>query len=137
MRAHCFTYGSLMCPDIMAAVAGSAHRSVPATLSGYRRSPVLGQAYPGIRPDPDHRVAGVLYFDVSAPAWQRLDAFEGEEYERERVIVTLDEGVALEAWVYVYRPRFAHRLGAGEWDYERFLRTGKARFMAQWLQGSA
>lgn len=132
MRAHCFTYGSLMCPDIMAAVAGRAYRSVPAVLDGYRRRPVLGQAYPGIRPDADHRVAGVLYFDVSAPAWQRLDAFEGEEYQRDRVAVALDEGAVLDAWVYVFRPRFAHRLGAGGWDYERFLRTGKACFMAQW-----
>ena len=48
MSAHCFTYGSLMCDDIMAKVAGTPLAATPARLDGYRRSPVIGEAYPGM-----------------------------------------------------------------------------------------
>lgn len=37
------------------------------------------------------------------------------------------------AWTYVFRPEYAARLVDGEWDFERFLRTGKARFTTQYV----
>ncbi|NMG28457.1 gamma-glutamylcyclotransferase family protein [Aromatoleum evansii] len=130
---HCFTYGSLMCEDIMAAVCGARSRFVAASLDGYRRQPVCGQAYPGMVPAAEACVAGVLYLDLPASAWLRLDRFEGEEYERRRVVVRLPDGRTETAWTYVFRPKYAARLVDGEWDFERFLRTGKARFTAQYV----
>ena len=48
---HCFTYGSLMCEDIMGAVCAAAPLTpLPARLAGYRRTPVLGAEYPGMVP---------------------------------------------------------------------------------------
>lgn len=130
MAEHCFTYGSLMCADIMAAVSGVSCRSAPARLSGYRRRPVIGQCYPGIRPAVGHAVSGVLYRDVPPAAWLRLDRFEGAEYERCRVEVLVEDGSRVSAWTYVFRASHASRLGRGEWDFERFLRADKAGFVA-------
>ena len=129
----CFTYGSLMCEDIMAAVCGARPDHRPATLRGHRRHAVVGVAYPGIVPNADHRVRGVLYLDLPDSAWPRLDAFEGEEYERRLVEVEADEGTRTRAWTYVFRPRFAHRLAPADWDFEHFLRDGKARFMSDYV----
>lgn len=133
MPTHCFTYGSLMCADIMEAVCAAQAAAQPARLDGFARYPVVGQAYPGMVPSSGASVEGVLYLDLPTSAWPRLDAFEGEEYVREAVEVTLADGRRLAAWTYVFKPEFAARLGAGEWDFERFLATGKARFTAQYL----
>jgi len=134
MTAHCFTYGSLMCEDIMSAVCGTpCIRHEPATLADHRRHPVIGQHYPGMVPAADGMVAGVLYLDLPAAAWPRLDAFEGEEYTRETVTVALSDGRSLTAWTYLFKPKYAARLTPDDWDFEHFLRHGKARFEAAYL----
>lgn len=134
MSDHCFTYGSLMCDDIMGAVTAAAPlRPVPARLAGYRRAPVAGADYPGMVPAAEGRVEGVLYLDLPAAAWPRLDAFEGDEYQRSAVEVELPDGRRLTAWTYVFKPEYAARLGEGEWDFARFVKTGKARFEARYM----
>lgn len=130
----CFTYGSLMCHDIMTAVCGTA---VPpgqtATLRDYSRHPVHAEEYPGIQTCPGALVEGVLYAGVSELALERLDAFEGSQYRRDAVTVESADGHKLSAWVYVFRPEHCHLLLPGDWDHEAFLANGKARFLAQYL----
>ena len=130
--AHAFTYGSLMWADIMARVCGREFAAEPAVLAGHRRHPVRGQDYPGLRAAPGHRVPGRLYLDVDAAAWARLDAFEGEEYERVDVLVTLADGRVVPAQVYRFRDAFADRLLHGDWDADAFGRDGHARFVARY-----
>ncbi|MEZ5625971.1 MAG: gamma-glutamylcyclotransferase family protein [Rhodocyclaceae bacterium] len=125
----CFTYGSLMCEDIFRAVAGQACAAEPAQLAGYRRHPVRGEDYPGIRPATGAAVDGVLYHGLSATALARLDAFEGAQYQREAVEVRTAGGTVVAAWVYVFHPAQVHRLGVGDWDAAAFMRHGKARFL--------
>jgi gamma-glutamylcyclotransferase (GGCT)/AIG2-like uncharacterized protein YtfP len=122
-----------MCEDIMRAVSGHRAAHEPATLDGFSRHPVTGQRYPGIRPHAGGRVVGVLYRDLPAQALARLDAFEGEQYVRRIVRVTLADGAMLRAATYVFKAAYAHLLGPGEWDFDAFLRTGKAPFEAQYL----
>jgi gamma-glutamylcyclotransferase (GGCT)/AIG2-like uncharacterized protein YtfP len=131
--AHCFTYGSLMWADIMARVCGREFASELASLAGHSRHPVRGQDYPGLRPAAEGRVPGRLYRDVDAAAWARLDAFEGEEYERVEVSVALADGRLETAWVYRFRPAFAERLLPGAWDVDAFEREGHARFTARYV----
>jgi len=133
MPDHCFTYGSLMCEDIMGAVCAFPATSLPARLDGFRRHPVIGEDYPGMVPAAGATVAGRLYLDLPASAWPRLDAFEGDAYRRETVEVALADGRRLAAWTYVFKPALAARLGAGDWDFERFLATGKARFTRRFI----
>ncbi|MBT0961275.1 gamma-glutamylcyclotransferase family protein [Denitromonas iodatirespirans] len=128
----CFTYGSLMCEDIFRAVTGQPCRTEPAALAGYRRHPVRGEDYPGIRPAGDATVDGVLYHGVSPAALARLDAFEGAHYLREAVEVRTVGGAMVAAWVYVFHPAQAHRLAPGDWDAAAFKRHGKVRFLRRY-----
>jgi gamma-glutamylcyclotransferase (GGCT)/AIG2-like uncharacterized protein YtfP len=130
---HCFTYGSLMWADIMARVCGHEFASEPASLAGHRRHPVHGEDYPGLCCEPGSCVTGRLYRDVDAAAWERLDAFEGQQYERADVAVALSDGSTVQAQVYRFRAEFAGRLLAGDWDAAAFEREGRQRFMARYV----
>jgi len=130
---HCFAYGSLMCPDILARVIGRAVSGEAASLDGYRRLAVAGEEYPGLVEAAGHGVDGVLYRNLNAAAWRRLDQFEGEEYERVEVQVNLASGQVLPAWVYLFRPQYRHRLIDRDWDFDAFQREGKARFYARYV----
>ncbi|KAA3650923.1 MAG: gamma-glutamylcyclotransferase [Proteobacteria bacterium] len=121
-----------MCEDIFRAVAGQACAAEPAHLAGYRRHPVRGEDYPGIRPAAGAAVDGVLYHGLSATALARLDAFEGMQYRREAVMVRTADGSLTPAWAYVFHPAHTHRLGRGDWDSEAFRRHGRARFLRRY-----
>jgi gamma-glutamylcyclotransferase (GGCT)/AIG2-like uncharacterized protein YtfP len=133
MTEHCFTYGSLMCADIMADVTGQAVAGQPARLAGYVRHPVADEDYPGLVPDPSGMVDGILYPGLSAAALARLDAFEGEMYERRRLRVNPVGGGEAEAWCYIFRDQYRGRLLDGDWDFAAFLGGGKARFLARYM----
>jgi hypothetical protein len=124
------TYGSLMSEDIMSTVTGIRAAHCSATLDGYRRHPVIGAEYPGMVARAGHQVRGVLYLDLPPAAWPRLDRFKGEEYERRIVEVALADGTVARAWTYIFRAELAARLGEGDWDFARFLREGKLRFIS-------
>lgn len=132
MTGACFTYGSLMCEDIMSSVAGMTMFGEPGTLHGHARHPVREEDYPGMVPDAHGQVEGRLYRDLTEAAFARLDRFEGEMYERRRVQVHAGQGVVA-AWTYIFRPEFAHLLLAGDWCFESFLVVGKTRFERRYM----
>jgi gamma-glutamylcyclotransferase (GGCT)/AIG2-like uncharacterized protein YtfP len=123
-----FAYGTLMCDDIMQEVSGCRLSHVPGIVKGYSRRSVKGEYYPALVLDEDGRVDGVVYHNVSASAWDRLDRFEGELYARRRVQIELNDGTALRAAAYVVKPEYLDRLEPSEWDFAEFLRNGKAKF---------
>jgi gamma-glutamylcyclotransferase (GGCT)/AIG2-like uncharacterized protein YtfP len=125
---HLFAYGTLMCDDIMREVAGCSPVPLPGTLRGYRRCSVRDALYPALVPDEEGCVEGVVYRNVPPSAWDRLDRFEGEMYERRVVQIELMEGTALPAATYVVRPEFLDLLDPSDWDFAQFLRNGKASF---------
>ena len=76
----------------------------PATVTGTLLPEGWGAAagYPGIILD-EHgaEVAGFLFSsDALAEHWPRLDAFEGEGYERVLTTATRTDGTTVEAYVY-------------------------------------
>lgn len=108
----------------------------PAWLHGHARHPVRGQDYPGLLEQADApALRGVLYRGITPDEWCRLDAFEGPEYERVRVMVRTGEpeGPMQAAWVYRFRAEFAHRLAPGDWSEVAFEAEGKARFCARYV----
>jgi gamma-glutamylcyclotransferase (GGCT)/AIG2-like uncharacterized protein YtfP len=125
-----FAYGSLMCTDIMVDVSGCDLSHTVGVLNGYRRRVVRREQYPGLVPEDDNYVEGVVYWDVPPSAWDRLDRFEGEMYVRQHVEITLNDGTTLPADAYVVRSEYRDRLEDADWDFDEFLRNGKARF--QW-----
>jgi gamma-glutamylcyclotransferase (GGCT)/AIG2-like uncharacterized protein YtfP len=128
MTKDYFAYGTLMCEDIMLAVTGHRFNRTPGFLRDYRRRAVKGEVYPGILPERDGVVEGIVYRDLPDTAWARLDPFEGEMYQRQIVGVTLADSTPIEAHTYVVRPEFENRLDSSDWDFEKFLQSGKKTF---------
>lgn len=123
-----FTYGTLMCEDIMIKVSGCHPSHDPATLRGYQRRFVTGAPYPAVIPHREAAVNGLVYRNVPDSAWHRLDRFEGEMYERHHVIVELSDRTTLPADVYVIHPAYVHCLDERDWDVDDFIKNNKARF---------
>ena len=130
--AALFAYGTLMCDDILSTVAGCELPTEPASLAGFRRLAVQGEAYPGLVRWPGMTVQGVLARAVPASAWVRLDRFEGDMYERLTVRVQCADGGTAVADTYLVRPAFRHCLAAGDWDFEHFLHHGKQGFRSHY-----
>ena len=122
-----------MWADIMARVCGRVLPSEAARLHGYRRHPVRGEDYPGLRLAEGGVVDGRLYRGLDAAQWARLDAFEGADYERLQVSVVLPDGRLEVADVYCFRIEQAVQLLPGDWDPERFESEGRERFLARYI----
>ena len=130
--ADLFTYGSLMCEDIMAAVAGAPLACTPAVLPGFRRFLVKNEQYPGVIADDTGTVPGIVYHAITPDGWSRLDAFEDEFYDRSLVTVRYTHNVEAQVYCYVFRPQFHHLLTTVEWDYAAFLQSGKQIFQIRY-----
>jgi gamma-glutamylcyclotransferase (GGCT)/AIG2-like uncharacterized protein YtfP len=123
-----FAYGTLIDTEIMRRAAGELPDCRWGTLEGYAREALKGKTYPGLKKKSGSSVRGVLYLDVSAGAWEKLDRFEGERYVRKEVEVLLDDGSMAPAWVYATAPSFLFELSGEGWEYEEFRQRGKAGF---------
>ena len=123
-----FAYGTLMCEDIMYEVSGCHLAREPGTLRGYIRRSVIGENYPGILLYKEASVDGLIYRKVPSAAWDRLDRFEGEMYERHQVTVELIDWTPLSAETYIIRPMYLNCLDQSDWNFDDFIRNGKASF---------
>lgn len=126
---NCFTYGTLMCTDIMRRVAGVEPGSAAAQLQGFRRHALRGQCYPAIIADTSGTVSGLVYTDVSDEVLLRLNRYEGALYQRISVSVTTHDQNALPAETYILKPAYRHLLAGVDWDFEKFLENNKADYL--------
>jgi gamma-glutamylcyclotransferase (GGCT)/AIG2-like uncharacterized protein YtfP len=115
---HIFTYGSLMFPQVWQRVVRGVYHTVPADLGDYARRAIDGVNYPAIVPQQGEKVVGVVYLDVTLQDVAALDAFEGDEYRRDTVRVTLAGGDEVDAGTYVYL--LPHKLSGVPWQREEF-----------------
>ena len=115
-----FTYGTLVVPEVMQAVAGKSFPSTPAVLEGYAAFLVEGECFPGIRSTSGGSVAGVLHLGVDPATLKTLDRFEGALYARKRVAVRSDPLGLMSAQAYVVKDDAADRLTDEPWDLEAF-----------------
>jgi gamma-glutamylcyclotransferase (GGCT)/AIG2-like uncharacterized protein YtfP len=127
-----FTYGSLMCEDIMFAVVGGPLHYTRALLPRYRRYLVKNEHYPGVMPSACGSVDGIVYHDISSEGWARLDRFEGELYNRRLVTVFYENEDEAQVHCYVFRPEFRQQLTTEEWDFNTFLLHGKRLFQTRY-----
>ena len=98
----------------------------PALLHNYRRHRVYGCDYPGMIAEEGGSVRGTYVTGLTDGDIFRLDVFEGSDYERVPVKVSLlkdntENGEQREAETYVFMDKDA--LEKEEWDYEDFRRT--------------
>jgi len=124
-----FTYGTLMIPEVMSAVTTRKFRFENAILRGYARFTVKGEFYPGIIPVTDAVTEGIVYFDVDKLLLERLDAFEGDLYQRKPVRVETKEREIRDAATYVIKPKFRNHLSSLEWNVMEFAQKHLEAFL--------
>ncbi len=115
-----FVYGTLLVPAMMETVVGRRLESTLATLQGYCRSGLTGCYYPGIVPAVGTQVAGLVYHGVEDQELERLDFFEGPEYQRQTVQLVGQGDQPVAADTYVLAPAEQSRLTGVDWDVEPF-----------------
>lgn len=141
-----FFYGTLMAPKVLSRVCYGPdvplntikHGQLnirPALLQGFRRHRVLHADYPAVVPCDKSTVRGTLVTGLTDGDLWRLDIFEGNEYERQKVkarelkyegdinVEPTEEqlGNAVDAETYVWiSPK--SRLEDGEWDFQEFVK---------------
>ena len=117
-----------MCEDIMYEVSGYHLSHEPGILRGYSRRSVTGENFPAIIADREATVDGLIYRNIPSLVWDRLDRFEGKMYERHHVNVELNNQETLSAETYVIHPAYLNLLDQSDWDFDDFIRNGKASF---------
>jgi gamma-glutamylcyclotransferase (GGCT)/AIG2-like uncharacterized protein YtfP len=120
-----FTYGSLMYKPVCQRVLKTTDSPLTqkAILQGYNRFKVPDMPYPGIKPAAPHsNVVGLILYLADESYYDLLDLYEGNEYERRTVKVSVVEGGVetedVECDVYV----FVGEMGKDEWSFEEFVR---------------
>ncbi len=98
-----FAYGQLTSALLMEEVSRCVLYHEKAVLQGYAVYPVKGTEYQGIILEDNQQVKGILYHCVPQSAIRHLDAFNGENYVRDTVVVQSVKGEILEAQVFVFR----------------------------------
>lgn len=100
---HVFVYGSLMYLPVWLKVVKGIYRCENGVATGFQRHSVPGEAYPAMVPLEGAYVQGMVWFDVLPDDLHRLDAFEGEEYERSEIDVLLNsDGRVIKADTYMW-----------------------------------
>ncbi|RKP10923.1 hypothetical protein THASP1DRAFT_21423 [Thamnocephalis sphaerospora] len=139
--ASIFVYGSLIHPTVLKRVLAASGQpdppaGLPAVLKGYRRHPVLGEAYPACIPGPpEGTVQGLLIRGLLPEHIRLLDIFEGDEYAREAVTLVLgadpDDASAVRASadVYVWRGPHSRLALDQEWSFSAFQQRGLVQFL--------
>lgn len=115
-----FTYGTLQFPSLMLAITSNRFRSESAQLDGYASYLVCGKSYPALLPDTTASTPGIIYHHIDRRSLRRLDAYEGNNYQKNQLPVTLQSGKKITALVYTAHPSFYHRVSQQYWDINQF-----------------
>lgn len=130
---HLFVYGTLMFEEVWQALVEGRYITEPARILNYRRTRVVEDVYPVIRPAATSKaVPGILYRDIGARDLRKLDEFEGEQYER-RLVQALTAGSfrPVRAQTYVLKDEFQHLATQAPWDPEKMRPWCGAGFVAR------
>lgn len=125
-----FVYGTLLFETVMEKVVKQNFTSKPACLHNYTRKCIRGRVYPGIVQHKHSKVDGLVYYGVTQEAIQRLDYFEGIEYQRKTVQVMSVSGELIFADTYVVNSAHINALEDKPWTADEF----QQRYMAEYLK---
>lgn len=137
MSTNLFVYGTLMFPEIWGMLVEADYPSAPVVLPGYRRTRIVGDCYPVIRPGHhSDTVTGQTYRDISSTDLHRLDLFEGPFYERQcvRALSLSVRRKPVSAFAYVLRHRYRHLASAWPWHVRKARLVCRLRFLANTQQ---
>lgn len=124
-----FVYGTLCAKPLLAwALTGDASNTaavanltVPGKVYGYERYLVLGCDHPAAveSADKSSSIDGLLICLENESQRKKLHDFEGDSYDAELVSVTLDNGVIVDADMYVWVEK-RDQLSTEAWDLSKF-----------------
>jgi gamma-glutamylcyclotransferase (GGCT)/AIG2-like uncharacterized protein YtfP len=125
-----FVYGSLMFDAVWQRIARTSNPGLPATAHGWSVRSLHGVSYPGLVPAPhDSLASGLLRTGVSPAALARLDAFEGPDYLRQLITITMPDGSSSSAWAWIVSPAAMHLVLPDPWDADLFARDSLTDFL--------
>jgi len=75
-----FVYGTLLFPEVLAALLGRVPPREPAAAAGWRVAALPGRRYPGLVPDPHGLAHGLVITGLSRAEGRLLDAYEDGDY---------------------------------------------------------
>jgi gamma-glutamylcyclotransferase (GGCT)/AIG2-like uncharacterized protein YtfP len=130
---HLFAYGSLQLPSVFAAVTGQQKIGQPAKIEGYARYRLRDLSYPGLVAESGAITEGLLYLDLDAGAWARLDRFEDVFYRRETLTVTALGVGEVFAEAYVMPTGDWRLIDRQAWSLEVFREQHLSDFMRRCL----
>jgi gamma-glutamylcyclotransferase (GGCT)/AIG2-like uncharacterized protein YtfP len=124
-----FCYGTLMCPTVYKAVTGQSFTNArSAVLSSFEIYSLHHRVYPGIIPAAGCQVKGLMV-DITPSLLLLLDAFEGDEYTREKVKIDSQYTPSGHAWSYILKSNRHHLLSHKGWDFARFLKEDLPNYL--------
>ena len=91
-----------MSPEVFHQVTGQVLKAAEASLTGYQIYSLKDRIYPAIIPQANSEVQGLLV-SVNDHVLDKLDWFEGSEYERQKVKVDLLDGAQTDAFSYILK----------------------------------
>ena len=128
-----FTYGSLMFDEVWSRVIVGGYDKSTSTLKGFTRKAVIKEEYPVIfKTGQTDTVEGVIYYNVSIEDVRRLDAFEGEYYDRQHVKAQTLKADTIDVHVYVLKDAYRHIASQEDWDPEYFKEKGMNYFISEY-----
>ena len=107
-----------MFEEVWTLVVRGRYRATPALAPDHVRLAVRDETYPAMIASPGSQVAGLVYFDVDDSDVEALDRFEGDDYRRCAIELTLADSAALVAETYLYVA--TTRLSEDAWIPENF-----------------
>jgi gamma-glutamylcyclotransferase (GGCT)/AIG2-like uncharacterized protein YtfP len=125
-----FVYGTLLFKPVMEMVVKQNFKSRPACLYNYTRNCIKGRIYPGIVEQRHSKVDGLIYYGVTQTAIQRLDYFEGIEYQRKTLQVKVISGELIFADTYVVSSEHINDVEEKHWDADDFQR----KYMSEYIE---
>jgi len=121
-----------MLPEIWFEVTRENNSYSKALLDGFFRSKLKGEVYPGIYRKIGRSVDGLIYYDVSPFAIEKLDIFEGERYQRIKINVTVNRH-SFQAETYELSTAYHYLITDEKWSLEEFIRSGNDHFKDNYI----
>lgn len=131
-----FVYGTLRDKGVREAVLGHpVAKIIPARIIGYSQRWVKGEAFPMIRPYENQTAEGMILCGLSDADVDKLDRFEGVNYQRQPLTAVDDDGNEHQVEVYHDISQYgAQYEDGGFFDLDDWAARSRDDFISNFMQ---